>query len=191
MLLPDFFEASGEMGALMRAHNWSKSSLGSPEYWPQTLRAAVALMLDAGHPMCIWWGEDGANLYNDAYMQSLGRERHPGSLGRPVREVWGEVWHIIGPQIEKVTTTGIASWYENQLAPITRNGRREDAYWTYSYSPIKDEAAPRGVGGVLVIRSETTESVLASRNLAAERDRFAGLFEQAPTSWRCCVAQTI
>ena len=181
MSLPDFFDAAGEMAALMRAQDWSTTSLGSPEHWPLPLRSAVKLMLNAGHPMCIWWGDEGICLYNDAYMQSLGPEQHPSSLGRPVREVWAEVWHIIGPQIEKVKTTGIASWHENQLAPITRNGQRQDAYWTYSYNPIKDDRAPHGVSGVLVLRTETTSSVLAAWNLAAERDRFAGLFEQAPT----------
>ena len=90
------------MGALMRAQDWSTSSLGDPTTWPQSLRTAVRLILNSGHPMYIWWGADGACLYNDAYRQSIGPERHPGSLGRPAREVWSEIWDIIGPQIEQV-----------------------------------------------------------------------------------------
>jgi hypothetical protein len=91
-------------------------------------RFVLRLMLTTGHPMYIWWGQDGACLYNDAYRSSIGPERHPSSLGRPAREVWDEIWEIIGPQIEQVMTGGPATWHENQLIPITRNGRRENVY---------------------------------------------------------------
>ena len=156
-----FLKGGGEMGALMRAHDWSASPLGRPETWPQALRTAVRLLLNTRHPVYIFWGADGACLYNDAYRQSIGPERHPCSLGRPAREVWDETWPIIGPQIAQVMAGDGATWHENQLVPITRNGRREDVYWTYSYGPIDDEAAPNGVGGVLVICTETTDAVRA------------------------------
>jgi PAS domain S-box-containing protein len=177
----DFLSGGGEMGALMRALDWSHSSLGPPSTWPQPLRTIVRIMLNSGHPMYVWWGADGACLYNDAYRESIGPERHPGSLGRPAREVWDEIWDIIGPQIEQVRSGGGATWNVNQLVPITRHGRREDVYWTYSYSPIDDHTAPAGIGGVLVVCTETTQQVLAARKLANERDRLAQLFEQAPT----------
>jgi PAS domain S-box-containing protein len=128
----------------------------------------VRLMLNTGHPMYIWWGEDGACLYNDAYRESIGPERHPGSLGRPAREVWDEIWDIIGPQIEQVMSGGGATWHEDHLVPITRHGRREDVYWTYSYSPIDDETAFRGIGGILVVCTETTQKVLGERRLAEQ-----------------------
>jgi len=87
-------------------------------------------------------------------------------LGAPGRECWREIWHIIGPQIDHVLSGGGATWHENQLVPIIRHGRREDVYWTYSYSPIEDAAASAGVGGVLVICNETTAQVLADRRHA-------------------------
>ena len=176
----DFLLGGGEMGALMRAHDWSRSSLGSPAGWPQSLRTVVRLMLNTGHPMYIWWGADLACLYNDAYCRSIGPERHPQSLGQPAREVWAEIWPVIGPQIEQVMSGRGATWHVDQLVPITRHGRVEDVFWTYSYSPIDEEAAPGGIGGVLVVCSETTQQVLAARQLGAERDRLARLFEQAP-----------
>ena len=176
----DFLRDGGEMGALMRAHDWSASPLGPPIGWPQSLRTAVRLMLNTGHPMYIWWGADLACLYNDAYRASIGPERHPVSLGRPAREVWGEIWHIIGPQIEQVMSGRGATWHVDQLVPITRHGRLDEVYWTYSYSPIDDEATPGGVGGVLVICAETTQQVLTARQLALERDRLSQLFQQAP-----------
>jgi PAS domain S-box-containing protein len=176
----DFLLEGGEMGALMRAHDWSRSSLGSPAAWPQSLRTAVRLMLNTGHPMYIWWGPELCCLYNDAYRRSIGPERHPQSLGRPAREVWAEIWPVIGPQIEQVMSGRGATWHVDQLVPITRHGRVEDVFWTYSYSPIDDDAAPGGIGGVLVVCTETTQQVLAARQLGAERDRLARLFEQAP-----------
>ncbi|PLC50817.1 hybrid sensor histidine kinase/response regulator [Pollutimonas subterranea] len=168
------------MGALMRSHDWSASSLGPPSAWPQSLRTAVRLLLNTGHPMYIWWGQDGACLYNDAYRESIGPERHPQSLGQPARQVWEEIWDIIGPQIEQVMAGGPATWNENHLVPITRHGRREDVYWTYSYSPIDDESVPGGVGGVLVVCTETTQNVMAKKRLALAIERQRRLFQCAP-----------
>ncbi|MFL5307282.1 MAG: ATP-binding protein [Polyangia bacterium] len=177
----DFLSGGGEMGALMRAHDWASSSLGPPVSWPQSLRTAVRLILNTGHPMYIWWGPELACLYNDAYSRSIGPERHPGSLGRPALEVWSEIWDVIGPQIVQVMSGGGATWNVNHLVPITRHGHREEVYWTYSYSPIDERTAPHGIGGVLVVCSETTEQVQIARRLASERDQLAQLFEQTPS----------
>lgn len=176
----DFLRGGGEMGALMRVHDWSGSSLDYPRTWPQPLRTAVRLLLNTGHPMYIWWGKDLACLYNNAYRRSIGAERHPGSLGMPGRQVWDEIWDIIGPQIEQVMTGRGATWNVDHLVPITRDGRLKNVYWTYSYSPIDDSSAPNGVGGVLVICTETTEKVLAEQWLQAQVERQRRLFEQAP-----------
>ncbi|MDP9088253.1 MAG: PAS domain-containing protein [Pseudomonadota bacterium] len=176
-----FLASGGQMGALMRSFNWRTTSLGSPASWPQALRIAVRLLLTTSHPMYIWWGLDLLCFYNDAYRQSIGPERHPGSLGRPAREVWAEIWPIIGPQIEQVMSGRGALSCENALVPITRNGVHEEVYWTYSYSPIDDEDGPGGIGGVLVICTETTAQVLATRRAQQEQQRFEDLFEQAPT----------
>ncbi|MDB5394357.1 MAG: sensory box histidine kinase/response regulator [Rhodospirillales bacterium] len=176
----DFIAGGGEMGALIRAHDWSLSSLGPPQAWPQSLRTAVRLLLNTGHPMYIFWGKAGACLYNDAYRQSIGPERHPASLGRPVREVWAEIWDVIGPEVERVMAGLSATWNVNRLIPITRNGRREDVYWTYSYGPIDDATAPNGIGGVLVVCTETTGTVLAEQRRAQETVRQRRLFERAP-----------
>jgi PAS domain S-box-containing protein len=157
----EFLSGGGEAGALLRAHDWSTSPLGPPERWRLPLRMATRLMLGTRHPVCIFWGPEAAVIYNDAYLPSLGPERHPSLVGRPAREVWPEAWDVIGPQIEQVMQGGSATWHENQRIPILRHGRRQDLYWTYSYSPIEDEAGAHSVGGVLVLVTETTESVLA------------------------------
>jgi PAS domain S-box-containing protein len=165
----------------MRAHDWATTDLGPPDTWPHPLRTAVRLLLTTQHPMYIWWGPELLCFYNDSYRQLIGRERHPGSLGCPAREVWEEIWPVIGPQIATVMAGGGATWQKNALIPITRDGRLDDVYWTYSYSPINDESASTGVGGVLVICSETTEQVEAVRRIAEERERLTELFEQTPS----------
>lgn len=169
------------MGRRLREFDWTSSSLGPPDTWPQPLRIVVRVMLNTGHPAYIFWGPDNACLYNDAYSLSIGPEMHPGSLGQPARQVWDEIWTIIGPQIEQVRCGKGATWHVDHLVPITRNGRREDVYWTYSYSPIDDALSPYGIGGVLVLCSETTKQVLSARDTAIERDWLAKLFEQAPS----------
>ncbi len=159
------------MGALIRAHDWAPSGLGPPAAWPQSLKTSVRLLLGTQHPIFIWWGPRLIQFYNDAYRHSIGPERHPRALGQEGRVCWEEIWPIIGPQIEQVMAGRGATWHENALVPITRHGRREEVYWTYGYSPIDDPEAPAGVGGVLVICNETTETVEAARRLAAERNR--------------------
>jgi len=163
-----FLSGGDEMGAAIRSKEWAETPLGTPDTWSPELRTVVRLMLTTNHPIFVFWGPDLTCLYNDAYSHSLGPELHPGALGRPGREVWDEIWDIIGPQIETVMSGQGATWNEDHLVPITRNGVRDEVYWTYSYSPIDDPSAPNGVGGVLVICSETTEKVLMARKLQEE-----------------------
>ena len=177
---PDFLTGGGEMGELMRAHDWAATLLGPPQAWPSSLKTAVRLLLNTRHPMYIWWGSDLLCFYNDAYSRTLGPERHPGSLGRPGREVWAEIWPLIGDQVDYVMAGRGSTWDENRAVPITRFGRLDEIYWTYGYSPIDDETAPGGVGGVLVICTETTQAVLAERQRAVETERLNRMFEQAP-----------
>lgn len=176
-----FLDGGGAMGGLIRAYAWSRTALGAPESWSQGLRTAVRIMLTTQHPMFIFWGTEHTCLYNDAYSRSLGPEKHPSMLGAPGRESWQEIWPIIGPQIDHVLSGRGATWNENHLVPILRHGALQDVYWTYSYSPIDEPHSPHGVGGVLVICTETTEIVLARQRLQAERERFVQLFDQAPT----------
>ncbi len=177
----EFLAGGGEMGARIRAYPWSNTSLDHPHTWPQGLRTALRVLLTTQHPVFIFWGPEHLCFYNDAYSRSIGPEKHPAMLGAPGREWWSEIWTIIGPQIEQVLRGGAATWHENQLVPIIRHGRLQDVYWTYSFGPIDERDAPNGVGGVLVICTETTQQVLTERRLAAERESFAQLFEQAPS----------
>ena len=72
--------------------------------------------------MYIWWGPQLLRFCNDANRKSIGSDRHPSSLGRPAKEVWGEIWPIIGPQIEQVMSGQGSTWNVNHRVPITRDG---------------------------------------------------------------------
>lgn len=176
----EFLKGGGHLGALIRRHDWASTPIGEPESWPQALRTCLRLLLGTGHPMFIWWGPELIQFYNDAFSRSIGPERHPSALGQRGRECWDEIWDIIGPQIDHVLAGKGHTWHENHLVPITRHGRREDVYWTYSYGPIDDPDAPNQVGGILVLCTETTEQVLAKQRLAAAERRWRSLFDQSP-----------
>lgn len=178
---PAFLDGGGEMGRRIRAHDWAASPLGPPADWPQSLKTMVRLLLSSGHPMFIFWGPRLIQFYNDAYARSIGPERHPSALGAEGQACWAEIWDIIGPQIDQVMSGRGATWREDDLVPITRNGVREDVWWTYSYSPIDEPAAENGVGGVLVVCSETTERVREARRSDDERALLGRLFDQAPS----------
>src|SRR5437868_8720651 len=125
--------AGGEMGALVRGFDWSKTPLGPLETWPASLRTTVSTLLHSRQPMFLWWGPELIQFYNDAYTPSFGQGKHPAAMGQSGRECWGEIWPIIWPQIDDVLSRGKASWNEDQLVPILRNGRLEEVYWTYGY----------------------------------------------------------
>ena len=161
----DFLAGSGEMATLMRAFDWTTTSLGKPEGWPSGLRTAVRLLLNSHHPMHIFWGPEAIFFYNDGFVPSAGAERHPSALGRPAPESWGEIWPIIGSEVAKVRNGGGHTWYEDQHVPIVRGARVEDAYWTYGFSPIDDETAPNGIGGVISILTETTKRKVLENSL--------------------------
>src|SRR4051812_3233393 len=157
----------GETGVLMRSFEWSRPPLGPVEGWPQSLRTIVSTCLNSRFPILIWWGPDLVMLYNDAYRDIVG-SKHPHALGAPGREVWPEIWPIIGPMLDGVISRGEATWSENTLLRLVRRGFPEECYFTFSYSPIRDESG--GIGGVFTAVTETTEQVLNARRLRILRE---------------------
>lgn len=153
----------GEMADLIRRFDWGNTPLGSVETWSDTLITTVNLLIASRHPMSLWWGPDLIQFYNDGYRPSIRADKHPSAIGQRGVECWPEIWPIIGPQIDAVTSSGASTWNANQLVPINRNGKLEEVFWTYSYSPVRDKDGT--VHGTLVVCSETTEHVLSERRL--------------------------
>src|SRR5436190_16840874 len=131
----DWLRGGGEMGTLVREFDWSRTPLGPSEAWPQSLRTIISTLLNTRFPMFLWWGPENVQFYNDAYRPSLAADRHPSALGQRGEDCWAEIWPVIGPLVEQVRTTGEATWAEDQLIPITRDGFLQEVYWTFSYSP--------------------------------------------------------
>src|ERR1700722_11634721 len=167
-LIESVFAGSGEMATRMPALYWSKTALGPVEQWPQALRTCVRIVLDSAYPMNICWGPDYINIYNDAYLPSMGA-KHPWALGRSARDVVPEVWEFTKQMFDMVVTQGQPfSALADQLFPLNRHNYVEEAYFALSVSPIPDDNGR--AGGVLAILLETTERVLEDRRRHLLRD---------------------
>jgi signal transduction histidine kinase/ActR/RegA family two-component response regulator len=163
--VPAFLAAGGEAGALVRAFDWASTPVGPIERWPASLKTTVGTILHSRHPMFLWWGPELIQFYNDAYAPSFGAGRHPAAMGQRGADCWQDIWPIIWPQIDDVMQRGKPSWNEDHLVPIVRNGRLEEVYWTYGYSPVFDDDGR--IGGTLVVCTETTSRVIGARRLEA------------------------
>jgi len=167
-LIDSVFAGGGDMGARMRAFDWSTTDLGPVDRWPQSLRACVRIVLGAGHPMLISWGPNYTMLYNDAYGVVVGT-KHPGALGRSCREVLAEAWDFIGPRFDTVFIEGQPiSTLTHQLFTFHRNNYLEECYFAFSYSPVPDDNG--AIGGVLTNALDMTERVIEDRRRQVLRD---------------------
>ncbi len=153
----------GELGRLIREHDWSKTPLGPIEQWPQSLKTSVNLMLNSQQAMWIGWGPEITFLYNDAYISILGLAKHPQSLGRPASEVWSEIWDICGPLADKVFEKGEATFVDDVRLFMNRGGYLEEKYFSFSYSPIHNEEG--NIGGLFCPNTDTTAKNLNARRL--------------------------
>ncbi len=167
---------NGTVARLLRERDWADSPLGSPEDWPQSLRAIITLMLHSKFPMFVAWGPQLALIYNDAYVDMLAN-KHPAALGQPFSEVWGEIWPDISPIVE-LALAGESSFFENLPLTMHRKGFEERAWFTFSYSPVHDEHGQ--IAGMYCAGSETTQQVLTEQNRISENERLRNLFQQAP-----------
>src|SRR4051812_35330413 len=164
----EFLAGGGEMGRLIRAMDWSRTSLGPVEAWPQSLRSAVSIMLPSKAQIALCWGDDLVILYNDAYRPVFGA-KHPQALGRPIREAWSELWRAgLRELFEGVISTGEAFWARDLPFIMERNGYTEETYFDVSYDPVRDESGR--VGGLFCIVSETTGRVIGERRLRTLRE---------------------
>ncbi len=163
----DFFSCGGETGALMRAHDWNATPLGPPETWPQSLKTVVNILLTSRFQMWMAWGAELSFFYNDAYRPTLGIKLAT-ALGTSAPKVWKEIWHDIGPRIDRVLATGEATWDEGLLLLLERSGYPEETYHTFSYSPLSDDDGRRA--GIFCVVTEETERIIGERRLSTLRE---------------------
>ena len=161
------FAGGGELGALMRAKDWSQTPLGPVESWPQNLRTCVRIVLTSRQPMFVWWGDELINLYNDAYRSIVGG-KHPTALGQPARIVWHEIWDEIGPRAATAMHTNEGTYDESLLLIMERYGYQEETYYTFSYSPVPNDQG--GNGGIICANTDDTQRIINERQMLLLRD---------------------
>jgi len=147
----------------------------------------VSFLLANRFPLLLWWGPEYISIYNDAYRPILGG-KHPWALGKPVKECWSEIWNVLQPLIDAPFTGGPSTWMEDIELHIQRKGYTEETHFTIAYSPVPDETAPRGIGGVLATVHEITDKVVGERRLQVLRDLGAGVSDLKSDEEACVVA---
>jgi len=164
---PSFLDGGGETGERMRSLDWTRTPLGDPQGWPQSLKTIVRVMLDSRYAMWMLWGEDLTFFCNDAYLPTVGLKRD-WVLGARSDRVWEEIWPEIGPRIRQVLTRGEATWDEELQLFLERSGFPEETYHTFSYSPVYDDSSR--IAGMLCVVTEVTDRVFGERQLRVLRD---------------------
>jgi signal transduction histidine kinase/DNA-binding response OmpR family regulator len=182
-----FLAGGGEMGERIRTFDWSKTPIGPPDEWPPALRMMLRFLLANRFPWLLWWGPEYVSIYNDAYRPILGT-KHPWALGQPLRECWKEIWDVLQPLVDTPFKGGPATWNDDILLEIDRHGFKEETHFTIAYSPVPDETAATGIGGVLATVHEITDKVIGERRLAALRDLGATTSEAKTEEEACLIA---
>jgi len=175
----------------MRSIDWSKTALGPVETWSETLRMMAQLIESNRLQMFLWWGPQFIQIHNGALGLDLG-PAHPLSIGRPASACWAEHWHILGPLIERPFRGGPASWTKDIFLPVSRKGFMEETHWTIACSPVLDDAAQGGIGGVIGVMNEITEQIVAERRVHLLRDLGVHSSEPKTAAAACALlAETI
>ena len=171
-----FLAGNSAMARLMREHDWSGCPLGPPDQWPQELCSVVGLMLGSALPMYLGYGPELTFLYNDSHSALLGA-KHPAALGAPLLDIFPEIRDAVLPLVQRALD-GEAFLVENLPLRMRWRGVEEDAWFTFSYSPLRDRAG--AIAGLFCACTETTRTVLVAQTQEAQQQRLQALFDQAP-----------
>ena len=155
------FVGNSDMDVLLSRFDWAGTSVGTPDKWPGTWRAAMRVCLDSFVPMVVLLGKEFIMVYNDACVPVVGG-KHPRCLGKAAATEWPEIWSgIIEPMVTHVTTTGEPAGSDDLYLPLERFGYPEETHMSFAVSSIReDDGAPTAL---LVTLRETTERVLIAR----------------------------
>jgi PAS domain S-box-containing protein len=183
----DFLSGGGEMGERIRNFDWSKTPLGDPRHWQNSLKTCVRIMLTSPQPMFVWWGREYINIYNDAYRFVLG-EKHPDALGTPGNIAWKEIWHEVGARADIVFNKNEGTYDDALMLIMNRHGYDEETYFKFSYNPIPGDNG--GTAGLFCVCTEETERIINERSLKTlqeldtlgQKESEQAIYEQAARS---------
>jgi len=181
----DAFLGHGKAADTLRRLDWSNNPLGPIATWPLSLRILVGVVLESAFPKCLVWGPRRIMIHNDAFLPLLGAK--PSAQGQPFHEVWYEAWPIVEPLVERVYA-GEAVLLENFSLVVQRSGYPEQAYFTFCYSPIRDDAGR--IAGLLDTVIETTAQVRAEQRSKLINDELAHRIQNTLTIVTCIADQT-
>src|SRR5690242_12390052 len=155
----------GEMARRFREFDWSATSLGPAEFWPESWRNAVQIILDSSFPTALAIGKhDLIYFYNDAFIPLAGPSRHPSALGMPVPVAWKEIWDaILLPRFTHTLSTGEPTGEADLLMPLERSGYLEETYVTFSFAALRDDQ--NQPNGIFCTAIENTARVIAERQM--------------------------
>ena len=163
------FGDRGEVAAFAKELDWALTSLGPILNWSPTLQLSVRTVMDSLFPTAIWWGSELTQIYNDRWIAFLGTSKHPKALGQRAHDTWGEIWHILGPMVDRVRSSGGPIGEENFPLYLSRDGMLEEVFTTLALAPIRDPGTGKIVG-IHHTASITTTTVVAERRLRALRE---------------------
>src|SRR5271170_1106386 len=163
----DCLAAEGEAGQVARSIDWRTTAIGAVPSWSEALRSSAAACLASRWPTTLFWGRELVCIYNDAYREII-LQKHPAAMGRTARDVFPEIWEQIEPLLREASTSGAASRYADWLLAMKRRGFIEEAYFTFSLTPVK---APNGTTeGLVCAVHETTRRIIAERRFNTLRE---------------------
>lgn len=186
----DFLSSDGELGEMIRNYDWALTPLGAIESWSQSLKTTVNLMLNSTNPIWIGWGPQNTFLYNDAYIEVLGIDKHGWALGKPAAVVWEEIWDFCGPLSDRVYNESKSSSVSDSELFMKRGDFLEETFFSFTYSPVFDESGK--VGGLFCSNFETTDKILSARRGKTLSELAAkSLIERTIDSACASVAETL
>jgi PAS domain S-box-containing protein len=178
----------GEMARRIQAFDWSKTPLGPMSSWSPALRTTLRILLANRFPHILWWGPQYIQFYNDPYRPYPGTKHPDKALGQPASQCWPEIWHVIGPLIDRPFHGGPATWDDDIALELYRHGYLEESHFVIAYSPVPDDTVPGGIGGVLATVHEITQKIVGERRVRALRDLGARVGEAHTAEEACAIA---
>ena len=162
----EWLVGGGEMAKVIKSKDWSQTPLGPIESWPQSLRTTVSLVQASNSPISLAWGPGHVQIYNDGFWPICG-DKHPTSMGQDFRECWASAFPVIG-EAYAAAWSGKSEFLENMRLFVDRYGFLEEAWFTFSFSPITDESGK--VAGLFNPVTEMSGQMLSQRRTRTLRD---------------------
>ncbi|OXB16953.1 PAS domain-containing sensor histidine kinase [Flavobacterium reichenbachii] len=168
----------GEMGRLINEFNWIGTSLGTIEFWPESLRTSLSIMLSSNVPMFLVWGTEQSFFYNDSFRPFLHRlNNHPETLGNSAKEILVDEWQAVTSALENIVKNGSSKSEDNIIASLSRNNTFQEVYLTLSYSILF--GADDAVNGVFVTCIENSTSIPAVIKSSSVRSQLNSVLMQS------------